>query len=120
MNGIPEGFDLQPLVGRTLMQVRLDEHQVQLVFDHGHIFVEGHLSIEYVSKPALPLFRDGWVTSAGLEQLVGQSVTSWARRNTHSFHVQFSSGTALVFSSEDGPYEDIVVELGGEVPTWVL
>jgi hypothetical protein len=112
MKALPADFDLSPLVGRGLVQVRLDQFQVQLLFDPDHISVEGKLTLESPKSAPVELFNDGWKTSNGLEQLVGQEVTAWSRRGSHSFQIAFSSGAVLVFEGEDGPFEDIVIMVG--------
>ena len=118
MNRIPHEFDLAGMVGQPLSQVCIDQYQVQLSFTNARIQGGGALSLETDGVPT-KLFDGAWLTSQGLEVLIGEAVAAWSRRDDFHFTLKFQSGVELVFRTQEGPYEDFTVHLANDA-FWVL
>lgn len=110
MNRIPDDFDLSAVEGEELSQICIDQYQVQLNFDGSSIVGGGELLLEKngVSKH---LFSTSWITTCGLEDLIGSKVVGWGKRDDFHFFLSFSCDTVLVFVTQEGPHEDFTVQI---------
>jgi len=111
MNRIPEDFDLSAFVGEDLSQIRIDQHQIQLHFDNISIQGGGQVLLEK-SGDSTQLFSSSWLTTCGLDTLIGSKVVGWQRRDDFHFCLLFSCGATLVFVTQEGPYEDFTILMG--------
>ena len=111
MNRIPEDFDLSALTGEDLSQIRIDQHQIQLHFDKVSIQGGGQVLLEK-SGASKKLFSGSWLTTCGLDALIGSKVVGWERRDDFHFCLSFSCETTLVFVTQEGPYEDFTILMG--------
>ena len=118
MNRIPEDFDLSAFTGEDLSQIRIDQHQIQLHFDSLSIQGGGKVLLEK-SGDSKKLFSGSWLTTCGLDALIGSKVVGWQRRSDFQFSLSFSCETTLVFVTQEGPYEDFTI-LVGEREFYVL
>jgi hypothetical protein len=118
MHSLPDDFDVSPLLGTEFRQICLDRYQIQLHFENSSIQGGGKVCLE-LDGQSTEIFHETWKTGRGLEMLIGTQVVSWARRSDHQFSLTFSSGAALVFEVEEGPYEDFMVKLGNQA-LWVV
>ena len=118
MNRIPENFDLSALTGEGLSQIRIDQHQIQLYFDNFSIQGGGQVLLEK-SGDSKQLFSGSWITTCGLDVLIGSKVVGWERRDDFHFCLSFSCEATLVFATQEGSYEDFTT-LMGESEFYVL
>lgn len=111
MNRIPKNFDLSPLTGEVLSQVCIDQHQIQLHFDNLSIQGGGQVLLEK-SGGSKQLFSGSWITTCGLDVLIGSKVVGWERRDDFHFGLLFSCDATLVFVTQEGSYEDFTILMG--------
>jgi hypothetical protein len=111
MRAVPADFDLSPLCGQELAQIRLGRFNLQLCFDQEHrIACEGTV-IAVTNGGSVEVFsrESGWKDASVLPDLVGRTVIGWKREGSHEFSISLSGETKLRFQSSDGPYEDSVI-----------
>ncbi len=118
MHPLPPDFDLSPIVGSQLTQICVDEFQIQLHFENGHIQGSGKVCLGS-SGQNIELFHEKWKACSGLEAVIGSQVVSWATNGSHEFSIQLGSETSLSFTVTEGQYEDFTVQVG-EGGLWVL
>ncbi|MGJ3255029.1 MAG: hypothetical protein ACFE0K_01765 [Alcanivorax sp.] len=112
MNRIPDDFNLSVLTGRELSQLCIDQYQIQLHFDGATIQGGGEVLLEKggVSKK---MFSGSWITTCGLDVLIGSKVAGWERRDDFHFGLSFSCDATMVFVTQEGPCEDFTILLEG-------
>jgi len=115
---LPPDFDLGPIIGSQLTQICVDEFQIQLHFENGHIQGGGKVCLSSNGK-IVELFHEQWKTCSGLEAVIGSQAVNWSTNGSHEFSIQFSSEATLVFAVQEGQYEDFTVQVG-DGGLWVL
>jgi len=110
MNRIPDSFDLSEIVGDVLSQICIDQHQIQLKFERVSIQGGGDLLLES-SGISKQLFSDSWVSTCGLEDLIGCKVIGWEKRDDFHFCLSFACDANLVFVTQERPFEDFTIHI---------
>jgi hypothetical protein len=113
MHAVPPNLNLSSWHGCALEHIGLGAHNLNLNFEGSHVIsCEGLTQMESSDGTVTVYSRHGWGDVSPLTALLGASVTSWRVEGTHEFSLSFSSGHKLRFTSEEGPYEDFVIDGG--------
>jgi hypothetical protein len=111
MHGVPQDLALQQFVGRTLEQIRMSEHQLQLLFDKADwIRIEGDWQLRDDKNLVLDRAMEHSERDAsGIHRLLGKSVITFAIDAPTSFRLAFESGLILQIVDSSDRYESFSV-----------
>lgn len=108
MNGIPDDFPHDSLVGATLLQVCIGEHDLQLGFDKGlHILITSSIRTGEVVEPIVD-FRSH---AEALCRLIGKTISA-SRQGGKAILALTVGDEILEIIDDSSQFESFVVRIG--------
>ena len=117
MDGLPQGIDLKPLIGATVIEVCFGTHQFTVKLDGGdRIAVEGDCRIISPDRGLSNITGATYAHHASeLSQVLGETVVAATRRDDGGISVLFGSGVELQFLNDSREYEAFQLYLGKHI-----
>ena len=111
MKAIPSELNLDALIGQRLMHISLAEHNLQFHFEES-ISIQGDGTVTVIKGGIEKRMNgdNGLFDSSPVAEILSKTVVSWEKKSSHCLSISLENDTTLLFTSEDSPYEDFIVE----------
>lgn len=116
MYGLPDDFNTDFLLGRSLEQVCINENQVYFHFDKGlHIRIESAYAYRRVESDAIELLIEVPTFNANVLQLLGSSILQAAGTQDGTLILEFDKGQTLKIFDTSPNYESYTSDFDGKI-----
>jgi hypothetical protein len=114
MDGLTEGIDLTPFVGRQLGAARFGVVVIAFLFDGSEVVVESDIALTSADGSS-KVISDFRASATDLCQLVGQEVIGAERTPNGGLLMQMSSGMSVEFRNSNTRHESFQLNIGNKI-----
>ncbi len=117
MYGIPEDFDLSPIVGQMIERVDLGPYIMHINFGNGwKISCEAVVDVLDGNKAIRVRDHQNWCNLEALKPLLGAVVKGWKVESKKSFSIQLENSFSIIFVDDSSEFESFQIDPKG----WII